>query len=567
MADIRAYLEMRACMAPRFLDGDTTLAFISTLTGTPQLWTLPVAGGFPEQQSFGDERIGGIVASPDGRVLVAARDVGGDERYRLYRTRPWRPLVDIDAIHYPGAFSPDSRFLAYTHTARNGTDFDLAIVDIETGERRELTELTGYHTVADWSAAGILLVESLSNVAERLHLVDPTTGWRRELAPHDGEEAYAAPTLRDDGSVRAGCDRGSEFARLATIARGELRFDDPDTADVELIAMTSGREAVVRNVAGTSRLVVDGVPVDGLPEGVITGARFSAAGDVLALAIAPADDTEDIWLLAAGAARRATRSSTGGVERTRLRRPVLTSVESFDGREIPYLLYGPADAPTLCHVHGGPESQARPQLNAVIQYLAERGLSVAVPNVRGSTGYGRTYTHLDDVERRLDSVADLAALARALGADRGTPVGVMGGSYGGYMTLAAITEYPDLFRAAVDIVGIANFVTFLENTGSYRRALREAEYGSLAHDRTLLERISPIHKVDRIRTPLFVVHGANDPRVPISEAEQIVEALRARGGVVEYLRYDDEGHGLVRLVNRLDAYPRIAAFLERHLLR
>jgi dipeptidyl aminopeptidase/acylaminoacyl peptidase len=202
----------------------------------------------------------------------------------------------------------------------------------------------------------------------------------------------------------------------------------------------------------------------------------------------------------------------------------------------------------------------------VIQYLCAQGITVAAPNVRGSTGYGRTYHHLDDVERRLDSVADLASLARALGAGSDTPVGVMGGSYGGYMTMAAITEHPALWACAVNIVGIVNFVTFLERTGAYRRALREAEYGSLERDRAFLESISPIRKVDRIACPLLVIHGANDPRVPVGEAEQVVAALRAREAPVEYLRYEDEGHGITRLPNRLDCYPRVAAFLQRHLL-
>ena len=216
-------------------------------------------------------------------------------------------------------------------------------------------------------------------------------------------------------------------------------------------------------------------------------------------------------------------------------------------------------------MHGGPESQYRGQLNPVVSYLVARGMAVAAPNVRGSTGYGRDFHHLDDVELRLDSVRDLAELGRVLGAGNGTPVAVMGGSYGGYMTMAAITEHPELWSAAVNIVGIVNFVTFLERTGSYRRALREAEYGSLEHDRAFLERISPIYKVDRIACPLMVVHGANDPRVPVSEAEQVVAALRERGGEVAYLRYEDEGHGITKLRNRLDCYPQIAAFLERHL--
>jgi dipeptidyl aminopeptidase/acylaminoacyl peptidase len=195
---------------------------------------------------------------------------------------------------------------------------------------------------------------------------------------------------------------------------------------------------------------------------------------------------------------------------------------------------------------------------------------VLAPNVRGSTGYGRAYVHLDDVRKRMDSVADLAAAARWL-ADSGTArrdaIAVMGGSYGGFMTLAAITTYPDLWAAAVDTVGIANFVTFLEHTGPWRRRLREAEYGSLERDRDFLAAISPIAHVDRITAPLLVIHGANDPRVPVGEAEQIVAGLRERGREVEYRRYEDEGHGLVRLPNRLDAAEATAAFLERHLLK
>jgi dipeptidyl aminopeptidase/acylaminoacyl peptidase len=185
--------------------------------------------------------------------------------------------------------------------------------------------------------------------------------------------------------------------------------------------------------------------------------------------------------------------------------------------------------------------------------------------VRGSTGYGKAYTRLDDVELRMDSVKDLAHAAYWLRERGHGRIGVMGGSYGGFMVLAALTEYPDLWTAGVDIVGIANLVTFLENTGSYRRSLREPEYGSLEKDRAFLESISPIHKAESITAPLMVVHGKNDPRVPVGEAEQIVDRVQGNGGTVEYLLYEDEGHGLAKLKNRLDAYPKIAAFLDEHL--
>jgi len=297
----------------------------------------------------------------------------------------------------------------------------------------------------------------------------------------------------------------------------------------------------------------------------------------LAFTLAPTADAVDIWVwdTQAGTLTRATRSALGGIPRERFVAPSLVHYPTFDGRQIPAFLYRPAGAtqtglPVVVYVHGGPESQFRPTYNAAIQYFVSRGYGVLAPNVRGSSGYGFAYQSLDDVRLRMDSVNDLRHAALWL-AEQGIAdpkrIAVMGGSYGGFMTLAAVTTYPDLWAAGVDIVGIANFVTFLEQTGPWRRTLREVEYGNLEADRAFLEEISPIHHVDRITAPLFVVHGANDPRVPVGEAEQIVAALRARGTPVEYLRFADEGHGLIKRANRLVAYPAIARFLDEHVGR
>jgi dipeptidyl aminopeptidase/acylaminoacyl peptidase len=215
-------------------------------------------------------------------------------------------------------------------------------------------------------------------------------------------------------------------------------------------------------------------------------------------------------------------------------------------------------------IHGGPEGQSQTLFSPIVQALATRGYAVAVPNVRGSTGYGKRYYGLDDTTKRLDSVADLAAIAdwlpsAGLDADRAA---LWGGSYGGYMVLAGVAFQPDRWAAGVDIVGISDLVSFLENTSDYRRAAREREYGSLAADREFLASASPLRRVDAIRAPLFVIHGANDPRVPLSEAEQLVNGLRQRDVPCELLVYGDEGHGLARLANRLDAYPKALAFLD-----
>jgi dipeptidyl aminopeptidase/acylaminoacyl peptidase len=255
--------------------------------------------------------------------------------------------------------------------------------------------------------------------------------------------------------------------------------------------------------------------------------------------------------------------------------PTFDTTDDSNPRQIPAWFFQPrshagAPVPAILLVHGGPEGQTRPYFHPLIQYFLQRGYAVFAPNVRGSTGYGKAYSHLDDVEKRMDSVADLAHAARWLqeqpGVD-GDRLVVYGGSYGGFMVLSALCTYPDLWAAGVDIVGISSFTTFLENTSDYRRAHREAEYGSLDTDREFLESISPINHVDEITAPLIVIHGANDPRVPLSEAEQLVAALTARNVAVEFIVFDDEGHGIAKLKNKLVAYPAIADFLDRVLQR
>ena len=256
--------------------------------------------------------------------------------------------------------------------------------------------------------------------------------------------------------------------------------------------------------------------------------------------------------------------------------PTSHLIPAPDGERIPCFVYAasPQGDPRLAgasvlHVHGGPEGAATRAFNPVVQALSAAGFTVLVPNVRGSTGYGKRWYMLDDVERRLDSVADLAAIHAwlpTLGLDPGRSA-LWGGSYGGYMVLAGVAMQPHRWAAGVDIVGISSLVTFLENTSAYRRAYREREYGSLAEHREMLERFSPITYLDAIRAPLFVIHGANDPRVPLSEAEQIHAALQSRGIPCELRVYPDEGHGLAKRANRLDAYPAAIEFLRSVLAR
>ncbi|MDQ6693781.1 MAG: S9 family peptidase, partial [Chloroflexota bacterium] len=322
-------------------------------------------------------------------------------------------------------------------------------------------------------------------------------------------------------------------------------------------------------------------------DGLLT---FSPDARLLAFSYSAATRPSDlyVWDLQADSIVPLTHSSEGGLPSDSFAAPELVYYPTFDSvdgkpRQIPAWFYratnngktgnsgdgpAPAPVPVVVIVHGGPEGQYRPNFQFLAQYLVNNGYAVLAPNVRGSSGYGKAYGHLDDVRKRMDSVADLAQAAYWLkqqpGID-GERIAVYGGSYGGFMVLAALTNYPDLWAAGVDIVGVSNFATFLENTSEYRRAHREAEYGSLANDRDFLEEIAPLNHADKIVAPVIVLHGANDPRVPVSEARQLVAALEARHVPVEFIVFDDEGHGVVKLKNKLVAYPAIVQFLDKHL--
>jgi dipeptidyl aminopeptidase/acylaminoacyl peptidase len=307
-----------------------------------------------------------------------------------------------------------------------------------------------------------------------------------------------------------------------------------------------------------------------LPDGVVEDLSVAPGGKLVSFTLSGPTRPPDVWVadVGTGEARQVTRSSTAGIDPATFVEPTLDRIESHDGLAVPVLTYRPPDVdepPVLAWVHGGPESQTRPAFNALFQHWVACGWAVVAPNVRGSTGYGRTYVHLDDVDKRLNSVRDLAGLHDWMATQPDldeTRAALYGGSYGGYMVLAGLAFQPERWAAGVEIVGISHLVTFLENTSDWRRAFREREYGSLEHDRDLLLEASPITHVDAMRAPLFIIHGANDPRVPLSEAEQIHRVLSERGIRTELLVYDDEGHGLSKLANRLDAYPRAVAFLQ-----
>jgi dipeptidyl aminopeptidase/acylaminoacyl peptidase len=598
------YLNVRSAYGASFSPDSTHLSFLSDITGVAEVWSVPVdihtsSSAWPDQLTFRNERVAGIDYSPNADVMLLLADSGGSELTQLYMLNAngseLTNLTDSPEIIYTSAtWSPDGSRIAYSSNERDRRYFDVYERTLATGEIRQLLSQDGSNYALRYSPDGkqFLVSRNESNIRNQLFLIDIETSNTRNLTPDMGNgpaEHHFAAWSADRRGLYLLSNRGRQFLSLAwlDLATTELTYLRDISWDTETLTLTEDgtRMALTTNEDGYARLELFDVssgwdarqslsaPDEALLRGVLRELTWSKDGKRLAFTLDSANDASDVWIwdVEERVLWQATRSSLGGIPQSSFVAPSLVRYPTFDKREIPAFLYLPRDEqaknlPFVVYVHGGPESQSRPLYNPVIQYLAASGYGVLVPNVRGSSGYGYEYQSLDDVRQRMDSVADLksgVAYLSESGLADPERIAVMGGSYGGFMVLAAVTTYPELWAAGVDIVGIANFVTFLENTGAWRRRNREAEYGSLERDREYLEQISPIRHVDRITAPLFVVHGANDPRVPVGEAEQIVSALRQRDIPVEYLRFSDEGHGLIKRANRLVAYPAIGRFLDR----
>ena len=598
MHDIERYLNVRAAYGASFAPDGEALSFLMDTTGVPQVWTVDAPHVWPDQRTFYDERVAFASWSPERRELAFGMDEGGNERQQIYRLNPESGEVTnltakSRAKHRWGGWSHDGERFAFASNRRDESVFDVYVQGRdETEDEAELVrEGDGWLSVSGWSPddSRLVVTESYSNFDQDVHVLDVATGEMEHLTPHDGDVRYRSVEWGPDGeSLYLVTDRDSDTLELARVDldTGELTTVESG-GDWELdgvaIDQESGRVVYSRNVDGYTELTVgefagpDGIatlPTPDLPRGVAGGVSFGPDGERFSVTVTGDTHNANVYVVEAetGEAERWTDAATAGIPRDSFVASETVRYPTFDGREIPAFFSLPetfegGETPVVVNIHGGPESQRRPSFGAVKQYFLSRGYAVFEPNVRGSTGYGKAYSHLDDVERRMDSVADVEAAVEwltdhpAVDPDR---IVAMGGSYGGFMVLAALTEYPDLWAAGVDIVGIANFVTFLENTGEWRRELREAEYGSLEDDREFLESISPINNVESVEAPLFVLHGENDPRVPVSEAHQIVEEARARDVPVRELVFEDEGHGVVKLENRIEAYRAIVEFLDEH---
>lgn len=590
---IQDFLEIRTASAGSFSHDGSKLVVHSNISGSVQVYRVGREGGALTEITAFAEPCGGAYL-PTSDDLLLSMDEGGNERNQLYLIgddgSDLRRLVyDPDHIHRAGGVTRDGSTLAYSSNRRNGTDFDVYVHDLASGGERMVFDQGGWCSAVGFSPDGRWL--AVARLTERpgdndLYLVEVDGDEVIHVSPHDDEASFSGPSwLPDSSAFFFSTDTGAESDRICRYdlaARAwtpVIERDHPMGCSIDW----AGRALrVAHNEDGYSRIELfdplthetrGDVPLPG--RGAV-GSVASKDGRTLALTFTSASEPGDVWShdVETGAQRRLT-ASPHPVPREVFVEPTLHRFRSFDGEEIPVFLFMPkvttdTPVPVIVNIHGGPEAQFRPTFNPVTQYLLHAGYAVVAPNVRGSSGYGKRFLHLDDGRKRLDSVRDLEALHAWLRTNPQidhTRAALMGGSYGGYMVLAGLAFQPDLWAAGVDIVGISSLVTFLENTASWRRKFREREYGSLVHDRDFLLEASPITHVDRMRAPLLIIHGTNDPRVPLGEAEQIHRVLRASGVESELLVYPDEGHGLAKLKNRLDAYPKVVAFLDRVLAR
>lgn len=602
-AEAGRYLEFRAAGFSGWHPTRRELLISTRFAETPQLHEVKMPGGARRQLTFSPEPVNGGAWQPkQGRYIVFAQDTGGGEFYQYYRLDPDTGritlLTDGKSRNGSGSFSKDGEWFAYTSTRRNGRDTDVWLMNpAEPKSDRLLCELSGGGwSVTDWSEdrTRLLLLESISINQSRLYLADAKTGAKQLLTPDEATPvAYGHAQFAKDGkSVFLTTDHGSEFQRLArldlatkqlTVLTAELNWDVDSfdlSPDGKTIAFITNEDGVgkIHLIAARSGKKLRGPE---LPLGVPSGLTWHENGHDLAFSFNSAKSPTDAYSYDVKTRRleRWTTSETGGLNPASFIEPELIRVKSFDGLPVSGFLYRPDEKkfpgqrPIIVSIHGGPESQSRPIFQARNNYyLNELGVALLFPNVRGSSGYGKTFLTLDNGFKREDSVKDIGAfldwIAKDAGLD-GDRIGVMGGSYGGYMTLASLVHFSDRLRCGVDVVGISSFITFLKNTQDYRRDLRRVEYGD-ERDPAMaehLQRISPLTHVDKIRKPLFVVQGKNDPRVPVTEAEQMVKAIREQGGTVWYLMAKDEGHGFGKKKNVDFQFLSTISFWREHLLR
>ena len=586
-----------SCSSPSLSPDGKHVAFVSNLNGIPQIWTMPVEGGFPALVTGLDDPVGFVSWSPDGAWLAFNVAPGGGFNEQIYVVRPdgtgLRRLTEGGKENnFLGDWTHDSRFLTFSSNRRSAASTDSYLLDVATGTMKMVAENRGTGGINDVSRDGKYAVFSrlINRGNNDLFLINLSSGKESKLTPHEGPGSFFGGDFLPDGrTVYLASNKDRDLLAFARVKLGEN--DEP--GPIEVLAAREDAElnnyainelgtmaALVWNVAGRSELafidlktrkVTSGGP---LPAEIVGGLKFSKDGQTLITVASGAAAPPDIWTLDMRSKRfsQITRSPHAGIDLTRLVRPELVRYTAHDGLELSGWLYRPKSAkgagPIVLSFHGGPEGQERPGFNSTYQALLAQGIAVFAPNVRGSSGFGKKFVNLDNGALRVNGVKDIQATVDYVvksGVGDSKRIGIMGGSYGGYMVAAGLTEYPGLFAAGANLFGVVNFETFFKHTQPWMAAISKIEYGDPDTQLEMLRQLSPIHRIDRIKAPMIVLHGANDTNVPVIEAEQVVANLKKRGVPVEYVLFPDEGHGWRKIPNRIRSTVEIVRWFDKYL--
>lgn len=602
ITDVKAYTEARSASIAAWHPVKKEMVITTRFENTNQLHWVKMPGGDRKQITFFDEPVSNASFEPvHGNYFLFTKDIGGNEFGQLYKydlaTGKTILLSDGGRSQNGGIiWNEKGNKIVYTSTRRNGADRDIYIMNpLDTGTSKMLMELQGGGwSINNWShdEKKLIVEEDISVNETRLWLYDFTGNKKTKLLPLQDERTVYKNAVfsKDDKGIYLVTNKQNEFFKLAwydmatkkiTILTQNINWDvtsfdvSKDGKQIAFVTNEAGASALYIMNAGTKKYFT----VKAVPTGVIGSISWHNDGKSLGFGYASSHASSDVfeWNTVTGKLTRWTESELGGMDISGIAPPQLIKWKSFDSREISGFLYNAnkkftGKRPVIINIHGGPEGQSRPGfIGRGNYYLNELGVCIIYPNVRGSTGYGKTFTDLDNGIKREEPVQDIGALIDWIAMQPNldaTRIMITGGSYGGYMTLACATHYNDKIRCALDVVGISNFNTFLKNTESYRRDLRRAEYGDERDSAmsAFFDRTAPLNNAQKITKPMFVVQGKNDPRVPYTEAKQMVQKIKGNGGTVWFLMANDEGHGFQKKNNQDFQFYATVEFIKRYLL-
>ena len=580
----------------RFSPDGSQVAFISSKTGAPQVWIREVGNSAPRQLTKFEDPVSGLEWSPRGDVLAVNIAPGGGMNTQIYlvslsEEEPRLITAGGTVNNWLGEWTEEGRYLSFSSNVQGPDSMDAFLYDTETEEAVLIADNDGIGSIAAMSPDGsrAVIYRMVSRGDSNLYLLDIESRNEQLITPHEGVAVSGIARFLDNDTILISTNVDREMISLGRIEIDEDGVGGPihiiaerDDADLNGVVVfdDNARVALMWNAAGRSELsflnLEDGVMSAGpaLPAEIAGGVVASADGMQLAMTVSGAATPQNVWVykVDADSLHQVSDSAHEGVDLETLVRPELVRYWAHDGLELSGWLYRPQDAegpvPMVASFHGGPEGQSRPRFRATFQALLARGIGIFDPNVRGSSGFGKTFVNLDNGALRFNGIRDIEATVNYLvesGNADPEHIGIMGGSYGGYMVMAGLAEYPDTFSAGANLFGVVNFETFFANTEPWMAAISTIEYGDPATEVELLRDLSPIHKVDQVTAPTIVLHGANDTNVPVVEAEQVVQSLKQREVPVKYVLFPDEGHGWRKTENRVTSDVEIVKWFETYL--